>query len=407
MTGLFSFVRQNAAFLAAGFLLTFASSFGQTFFISVFAGEIRAEYGLSHGGWGQLYMVATMASALVMVWLGAATDHIRVRALGVMILFGLAASTWIMAAAGSLASLVLAVFLLRLLGQGMMSHVAMVAMGRWFVAARGRAVSVAALGFSIGEALLPLLFVALMGVFDWRWLWIGGGLFLVCLMPVLARLLSLERTPKSFAEEGSGVGLDGRMWTRAELLRHPLFWVMVPMIVGPSAWGTAFFFHQVHLAEAKGWSHASLVALFPFYSATAVASLILTGWLIDRFGSGRLIGFYLLPYSLGFCLMAATSSLAAGAVAIAIMGLSQGANSAITGTFWAEHFGTAHLGAIRATTTALMVLGSAIGPWISGSLIDQGLSFDQQGWAIAGYFVIAAVFAGIVALRANRQLRPA
>ena len=43
------FLRDNAPFLSVGVLLTFVSSFGQTFFISVFAGEIRAEFGLSHG----------------------------------------------------------------------------------------------------------------------------------------------------------------------------------------------------------------------------------------------------------------------------------------------------------------------------------------------------------------------
>ena len=60
-----NFLRENARWLAGGFLLTLFSSFGQTFFISLSAGEIRAEYGLSHGTFGTLYMVATLASVIV------------------------------------------------------------------------------------------------------------------------------------------------------------------------------------------------------------------------------------------------------------------------------------------------------------------------------------------------------
>ena len=49
---LLRFLSENIQWLAAGILLTFLSSFGQTFFISIFAGEIRSTFGLSHGQWG-------------------------------------------------------------------------------------------------------------------------------------------------------------------------------------------------------------------------------------------------------------------------------------------------------------------------------------------------------------------
>ena len=74
-----------------GCVLTFMSSFGQTFFISIFAGEIRAEFGLSHGEWGGIYALGTLASAIVMVWSGGLTDRFRVRTLGPVVLVCLAA----------------------------------------------------------------------------------------------------------------------------------------------------------------------------------------------------------------------------------------------------------------------------------------------------------------------------
>lgn len=399
-----AFLRQNAPWLAAGFLLTFASSFGQTFLIAVFAGEIRSAFGLSHGAWGGIYTLATMASAAVMVFAGGATDRFRVRHIGLGVFLGLAAACLAMASAEAVWVLVAAVFLLRLFGQGMMGHAAMVAMARWFAASRGRAVSVAGLGVAVGEALLPLLFAALLTVFDWRLLWVAAAAVIVLMAPVLWRLLRTERLPRSFAVDSSGAGMDGRHWSRAEVLRHPLFWFMVPALLGPSAWNTAFFFHQVHMAEARGWPHVSLVALFPLFTVTAIGAMLAAGAIADRFGSGRLAAVYLLPAAAGYAVLAATGSLAGAAAVLVLLGLTQGMTTTVSAAFWAEFFGTAHLGRIRAMTTAVMVLGTALGPGITGLLIDAGLDFPDQGWGIALYFAAAAALAAAGASGARRRL---
>jgi MFS family permease len=390
---LIPFLVQNARWLLAGFALTFASSFGQTFFISVFAGDIRAEFGLSHGQWGGLYALATTASAAVMVFAGTVTDRFRVRSIApvLFVVLGLAAIS--MSQVSAIWVLGLTIFTLRLLGQGMMGHTAMVAMGRWFVATRGRAVSIAGLGVALGEASLPVIFVALMGIYDWRFLWAGAGVALVLFAPVLMGLLKQERTPQSFGGDAGSLGLGGRMWTRLEVLRHPVFWAMVPTILGPAAWNTAFFFHQVHVAEVKGWSHLTLVSLFPAFTFTAVGAMVLAGALVDRIGSPRLAKLYLLPYAAGYLVLALTQSPAAMAAGMVLMGLSAGFHATLMTTLWAELYGTANLGAIRAMLGAVMVLGTAIGPGLTGALIDLGLTFPQQGIGVAAYFVVAALLA--------------
>ncbi|MCL4675385.1 MAG: MFS transporter, partial [Pararhodobacter sp.] len=270
MTRFAAFLRQNALWLATGALLTFLSSFGQTFFISVFAGAIRQDFGLSHGQWGGLYATATTASAAVMVFAGGLTDRLRVRWLGPLVIIGLAGAALAMSQVTAVWALGVAVFCLRLFGQGLMGHTAMVAITRWFIASRGRAVGIAGLGVALGEALLPLTFVTLLGVFAWRNLWVGAALLLLLLAPVIFALMRHERTPQSFAASEGSTGMQGRNWTRGQVLRTSLFWLMVPSIMGPAAWGTAFFFHQVHLAEVKGWDHASLVMLFPLFTVSAV-----------------------------------------------------------------------------------------------------------------------------------------
>lgn len=404
MTSLLAFMRLNAIWLSAGFLLTFSSSFGQTFFIAVFAGDIREEYGLSNAGWGAVYGLATMASACVMIFVGGLTDRFRVRLIGPVILVSLAVATALMAFSTGIVTLVITVFLLRLMGQGMMGQTAMVAMSRWFVATRGRAISVAGLGVALGEAVLPLTFVALLGWFHWRSLWLVATVFLVVVAMVMFTILKSERTPQAMERESTSVGMLGRNWTRVQALRHWLFWLTLPAILGPAAWNTAFFFHQVHFAEAKGWAHFELVALFPVFTVTGVSSMLVTGWLVDRLGSSKVAGVYLLPMALGYVIIGVADTLAMAALGLVFMGLSVGAHTTMSSALWAEFYGTRNLGRIRAMTGAIMVLGTAIGPALCGWLIDKGIDLPQQTVGLSIYFMLAALLGAIGARKAAHIL---
>ncbi|MEE4118813.1 MAG: MFS transporter [Paracoccaceae bacterium] len=398
------FLRANAAFLAAGALLTFTSSWGQTFFISVFAGEIREEFGLSHGAWGAIYAAGTFASAVAMIWAGQATDILRVRALSLIVLPVFAAACLAMAGATAAWMLVPVVFLLRLCGQGMTSHIATVAMARWFVATRGRALSVASVGFALGEATLPVAFVAAMALVDWRWLWVLVAVLILATLPVLGRLLALERTPQAEAEENQAHGMDGRHWRRAEVLRHWLFWAMVPFLLGPAAFSTAFFFHQVHFAETKALSHLGLVALFPVFTGAAVASMLLSGFLIDRFGTARLMPLAQAPMVVAFLVLSGAAGAWGVALGMILMALTVGANHTLPSAFWAEFYGTRHIGAVKAMAAAVMVFGTAVGPILTGTLIDAGLSLDEQMIGIAGWFLLACACTGLAISRAAALL---
>ncbi len=386
-----SFLRENAPFLATGALLSFLSSFGQTFFIAIFAGEIRETFGLSNGDWGLIYMISTTASAFVMIFAGRLADYFRVRVLGILAVALLGMSCITMAFNPWSALLPIVIFALRFTGQGMTSHVAVVAMARWFVTTRGRALATATMGFMTAEAILPLIFVWLKGLVAWQNLWVGSAVFCFLMIPILVRLLRLERTPQSVAEENSSAGMNGRHWTRAEVLKHPLFWSIVPAMMSFPAFGTAFWFHQVHFAEIKGWSHLALVSVFPLGTITFGLSTIAYGWAIDRFGAARLMPIYLLPLIAAFILHWFAPSISWTAAGVVLMGLAGGGQATLPNACWAEFYGTRHLGSIKATVAAVMVLGSAIGPGLSGWLIDLGVSFDTQQLAYALVFLGACL----------------
>ena len=404
LPGLRRFLVDNARWLAAGALMTLMSSFGQTFFISIFAGEIRAAFDLSHGQWGGIYSLGTTASAAVMIWSGALTDRHRVRVLGRVVLAGSACACLFMAVNQSVWLLPLSIFLLRLFGQGMSSHIAMVAMARWFIAARGRALSVATLGFSSGEALLPVTFVSLMAWIDWRLLWVAAAGIALAGIPVLMLLLRRERTPQSHAQDHSAAGMLGRHWTRRQTLTHPLFWFMVPALLGPAAFNTAFFFHQVHFAEVKGWAHVELVAMFPAYTAMAVTAMMTAGWALDRWGTPRLMPFYQLPLVVAFLIFATVQTPVAALAGFFFLGLATGANMTLPNAFWADFYGTGHIGAIKAMAAAVMVLGTAIGPGITGAMIDLGLGLETQYVGIAAYFLFTSTMMVLGISRSRRDL---
>lgn len=381
-----SFLVKNARWLAGGMLLSFFSSVGQTFFISLFAGQIRAEFQLSHGGFGFVYMLATLGSAVTLIWLGKVVDAVRVATAAKCWIAALAAAAVLMAYSSSPLILLIALYLLRLFGQGMMSHTSMVAMGRWFQAERGRAVSVATTGHQLGEGLLPLFVVALLMLIEWRSVWLFAAIVLIVLaMPLSHLLLSRPRVPSKRDRDNFE---SGHQWTRSEVLRDLPFWVVCTGVLAPSFIGTSIFFHQVHLADIKQWSATVVAGSFAVMSITSVGVGLITGQLIDRFSARSILPFFLFPLSLGCVVLGLFQPAIVMMVFMFFLGTSYGISSAVFGAIWPESYGTRNLGAIRAVVSAAMVFASAVGPGITGWLIDLGIGFDTQLLFMSGYCIL-------------------
>ncbi|MDA9926005.1 MFS transporter [Amylibacter sp.] len=401
---MFQFILKNSRWLAAGTLLTFMSSFGQTYFISIFSGEIRNTFNLSHGDWGLIYGFGTFASAIVMIWAGGLTDIMRVRKLGPMVLCALSTSCLFMAFNPVVALLPVVIFCLRLTGQGMSTHIAAVAMSRWFVNNRGKALSISNLGFSFGEALIPLFLVSALIYFSWQKIWIIAALITLFSIPILIWLLRQERSPQSIDAEDQSWGMNKLHWTRKKTISHPLFWFMMPAVTGQSAFNTAFFFQQVHFSEIKGWEHLSLVSMFPIYTGVAICMMILSGILLDKFGTAKLIPYFQLPMIIAFILFAFGETLYSALLGFIFLGITSGANTTLPNAFWAEFFGTKHLGSIKAAAAAAMVLGSAIGPALTGILLDFDISLNLQYVGISTFFIISSLLMLVGISRVKKDL---
>lgn len=400
------FVFENRRFLAFGVLLTLCSNFGQTSFLALFSGHIRDEFALSHGDFGTIYSMATLTSAFCLIWVGRRIDDVDLRLYASLACAGIAAACFSMAAASSAIALYFALFLLRMTGQGLMGHTASTSMARYFDRQRGKAMSVVYLGHPLGEATLPSIAVALVGAIGWHRSWVVfGSVLAVSLAPLVLWLLKghgerhhrlVERT-----KTGSEAAPSQRQWTHRDVLSDSRFYFILPNALAPPFILTGMFFHQVHLADTKGWSLTWLATCFIGYAAATVISSLSAGVLVDRLGAVRLLPFYLLPLALGLVIVAAFTSPIAALFYMAAAGLSAGAGNSIVGAMWAEVYGVAHLGAIRALASALMVFSTALSPAISGLLIDAGVTMEAIALMAVGYIAVSVVLVKIPKLDAG------
>lgn len=398
-----AFYRENARWLVGGFMLTLFSSFGQTFFISIWGGEIRETFNLSHGGFGLIYMVATLASALCLPFVGRLVDITGVALSSAIVIVMLACAALSMSFINSVPLLILTIFLLRLFGQGMMTHTAITAMGRWYVGNRGKAVSFATIGHQFGEGLAPILFVALAVSFGWRQSWmIAAAILLVVALPVIVCLMRVERVPRASLSDLASANEQGRQWTRPEMLRDPLFWITGIGVFSPAFIGTSIFFHQDYLIELNGWDRRIYDYSFALMASTTVVVSLATGFAVDRFTAVKLLPTFMIPLGIACLVLGSFSAPLAITWFMLFLGFSYGISSTLFGSIWPEIYGTRHLGSLRAITVSFMVFMSAAGPGATGWLIDYGIPFPTQ-LKFMGLFCFLSVVLMIIASRGYQK----
>lgn len=394
-----TFLNDNARWIMGGFLLTLFSSFGQTFFIGLSGEEIRETFSLSDGQFGLIYMGATLASAMTLPVLGRTLDRMTGRMVTLFVVPLLATACLLIAAAPSLLLLVLAIYLLRLFGQGMLSHIALTEIGRWYAAHRGLATSLVVPGHQAGEAVLPILFVLTAAQVGWRGTWVVAAILLVGVaLPLVSILWRVQRVPQSTAGSGRPDN-TARDWTRAQVIRDPMFYAVLIAVLAPPFIGTTIFFHQDYLIELRGYDPLVFAGAFPMMAATTVGFSLLCGALVDRFGALRLLPWFLIPLAVASAAAGLLEPVWAAYLFMVLLGVSYGFTSTLLGAVWPEIYGVAHLGAVRALVVSAMVFSTALGPGLTGALIDLGVGLPVQLLAMSGWCIAGCLILGMVAPR--------
>lgn len=375
------FARRAAWF---GFFAALASGAGQTYFIGLFGEPLRTALGLSEGQLGMVYGIATLISGSLMFWLGAVADRISLPRAAVLALGCMGIGGGLLATATHPLMLLPAFLLLRLGGQGLCGHIAIVAAARHADARRGRALSIAAFGFIVGEAMWPLVITASLDLLPWRMVWAAAaGMVLLVGIPLLVALARPLPAPRpAHPDDAPALG-------RLQLLAMPRFLAGLGVVLLPPFVITALFFHQSSVGDVKGWSLADIAPAFALFAITQAIANLLTGRAIDRFGSITVLRFQILPLTPAMAALIWLPGDAGPWLVFALLGMMSGANQVNAGALWAELFGTQQMGKVRGVAAAIMVLATATAPPILGLAFDAGLPLATFCLPIGIYAAIA------------------
>ena len=382
----------NKKVIFFGFIFTFFSSFGQSFFLGLFNAPIRNELDISHGQFGTIYASSTICSSLLLIWVGKKIDDYNLLYYALFVVLLLALSSLLFSFINSIYFLALGIFLMRFSGQGLMSHTAATTISRFFEKSRGKALSAIWFGLSTAEFVLPIFITYLIFLYSWRSVWQGIAILITILLPVI--IYKCISTIKLDSREEDTINKKKdiiKNWTRLEVIKDFKFYIVsLNMLAGP--WIiTGIFIYQSFITEAKSWSSFAIPKAFMIYSITSILSLILSGFLVDKFTSRKLIPIINIPLLLSMITLIVFQHELSAFIFLGLIGISNGLANVLGSSTWAEIYGVKYIGSIKALTTALMVFSTAFGTALFGILIDHGFTIENIALVSVAYIATSLI----------------
>jgi MFS family permease len=369
-----TFVRKERRLLTFAISLTFFSSFGQTFLLSLFVPYFLTAFDLSNASFGTLYSLATLTGALALPYLGQWIDRIPLRNYSMYVASGLLVAAILMSISWHVAMLFVALIFLRLTGQGLSGHTAQATMARIYDRDRGKALSISALGYPIGEAVLPSLIAFMMVYMHWRTVWgFVAGLIALFFIPVLWSLIKNESTTVEKSEED--VGTTRENYSKIFSDSRTLY--TIPAILIPPFWVTGLFLYQVSAAGDMGWTAAVVASAFVAFAISRIVSGLLSGPMIDRFSAQTLFPFFLIPMMLGLTVAIFFSGTWTAFIYMGLVGVTLGLSSTFKSSLWAELYGTKMIGTVQSLFASIMVFSTALSPFLMGWMLDSGFTLTS------------------------------
>ena len=389
-----------------GFIFTFFSSFGQSFFLGIFNTSIRETLSITHGQFGSIYASATLCSSLLLIWVGKKIDDINIFRFAIYVTLLLSFSCFFFSKISSIVFLFIAIFLMRFSGQGMMSHTATTTVSRYFTKSRGRALSICWFGLSSAEFILPVLMVFLLSLTTWQNIWTVIALLILIFLPIasffLVRTVKLDTRESTEGEEFKEENI--KQWKRIEVIKDYKFYIVSMNMLAMPWIATGVFVYQSFITESKNWGPFVIAQSFMSYSVFSVITLLISGFLIDKFTSRKLLIFMNIPLFLSTFVIIYFDAQFTAFIFLGLIGISNGLANVLGSSTWAEVYGVKHIGSIKALTTALMVFSTAFGTALFGILIDIGFSIEKIAVISALYILISFILLFLVRKKLNPSL---
>ena len=382
----------NKKVIIFGFIFTFFSSFGQSFFLGLFNAPIRNELGITHGQFGSIYASATICSSLLLIWVGKKIDDYRILNYSFFIVILLFFSSLFFSFINSIYFLAVGIFLMRLSGQGLMSHASTTTISRFFERSRGRALSTIWFGLSTAEFILPVLMTYFFLIYSWRTVWQGIAVLIILFLPLV-----ILKTIKSINLESREVDNNPKLkktkiksWRRRDVIKDYRFYIVSLNMLAMPWLATGIFVYQSFISDSKMWEVYTIPKAFMVYSITSIITLFMSGFLVDKFTGRKLILYMNLPLLLAMYTLIELNHEISAYIFLGLIGISNGLANILGSSTWAEIYGVKYIGSIKALTTAFMVFSTAFGTAVFGLLIDKGFSIENIA-SIGGLYILASL----------------
>ena len=386
-----------------GFIFTFFSSFGQSFFLGLFNTSIRDALSITHGQFGTIYASATLCSSLLLIWVGKKIDDINIFKFAFYVTILLSFSCFFFSKISSVIFLFIAIFLMRFSGQGMMSHTATTTISRYFTKSRGKALSFGWFGLSVAEFILPVLMVYLLTIYAWQNIWLSIAILVLIFLPIASYILvkQLNLGSREKSENNEFKEDNVKQWRRIEVLKDYRFYIICSNMLAMPWIATGVFVYQSFITNSKGWGEYIIAQSFMAYSVCSVVTLLISGFLIDKFTSRRLLIYMNIPLLISTFVIMFLNTPVSAFLFLGLIGISNGLANVLGSSTWAEIYGVKYIGSIKALTTALMVFSTAFGTALFGVLIDFGFSIEKIAIVSAIYIFSSIVLLFLVRKKLN------
>ena len=388
-----------------GFIFTFFSSFGQSFFLGIFNTSIRETLSITHGQFGSIYASATLCSSLLLIWVGKKIDDINIFRFAIYVTLLLSFSCFFFSKISSIVFLFIAVFLMRFSGQGLMSHTATTTISRFFTKSRGKALSIGWFGLSTAEFILPVLIVYLLTLTAWQNIWLSISVLILFFLPFISfdLIKNLNFDSREDVNDQNFVEKEIKNWTRVEVLKDYRFYIVCLNMLAMPWIATGVFVYQSYITESKEWGEFVIAQSFMAYSVLSVITLLGSGFLIDKFTSRKLLIFMNIPLLISMLVLFYLDISISAFIFLGLIGISNGLANVLGSSTWAEIYGVKYIGSIKALTTALMVFSTAFGTALFGLLIDKGFTIEQIAVISFVYIFLSLIALFVVRNRLNPE----
>ena len=384
-----------------GFIFTFFSSFGQSFFLGLFNESIRNELNITHGQFGSIYASATLLSGIILIWVGKKIDDFNVLKFSYFGISLLTISTFAFSKINSITFLFIAILLMRFSGQGMMSHTASTTISRYFSSTRGKALSTGWFGLSTAEFLMPVTIIYALTIMDWRNIWIIISVAVILFLPLISYFLVKEVKLSSREDDNEVIKENIKQWKRSEVIKDYRFIIIALNMLAMPWIATGIFVYQSFILSAKNWGEYTIAQSFMVYSIASVLTLFFAGYLIDKFSSRKLLIYMNIPFLISLLILIYFQSPVSSFFFLGLIGVSNGFANVLGSSTWAELYGVRFIGSIKALTTALMVFSTAFGTAFFGLMIDFDFSIEQISMISGGYILISLILLFLIKNKLN------